>query len=74
VSEKALGLYLRLAYIPAPYALMENTHMLGPGMWMKFGCDGQVQKNSYFVFPHYITPSLRGEEAIEAVDEAVTQP
>ncbi len=35
VSSEALGLYLRLAYIPAPFAMMENTHMLEPGTWME---------------------------------------
>src|SRR5690606_31769952 len=28
VSQDALGMYLRLAYIPAPYALLHDTHML----------------------------------------------
>lgn len=72
VSEEALALYLRLAYIPAPYALKKNTHMLEPGMWMEVSSDGQIQKNRYFEFPHYVAPSLRGEDAMEAVDEAVT--
>jgi len=33
VSREALGLYLRLAYIPAPSALLRETHMLEPGTW-----------------------------------------
>ena len=72
VSEEALGMYLRLAYIPAPYALIKDTHMLEPGMWMEISADGHVKQGRFFIFPHYVTPSLRGEEAIEAVDEAVT--
>ena len=35
VSSAALALYLRLGYIPAPYALLENTHMLEPGSWLE---------------------------------------
>ncbi|MBI5739853.1 MAG: asparagine synthase (glutamine-hydrolyzing) [Nitrospirae bacterium] len=72
VSEKALGLYLRLAYVPAPYALMENTHMLEPGTWMEVTAEGDISRGRFFDLPHYAAPTLRGEEAIEAVDEAVT--
>lgn len=72
VSGDALGLYLRLAYIPAPYALIENTHILEPGMWIEISGDGHIERGRFFIFPHYAEPSLRGEEAIEAVDEAIT--
>src|SRR5262249_21255523 len=35
VSAAALALYLRLGYIPAPYALLDDTHMLEPGNWLE---------------------------------------
>lgn len=72
VSGVALGLYLRLAHIPAPYALLENTHILEPGMWMEISAGGQSKHGRFFLFPQYAEPSLRGEEAIEAVDGAIT--
>ena len=72
VSTDALGLYLRLAFIPAPYAILEYTHMLAPGTWMEFTIDGRKQTGSFFEFPKYREPSLKGLEAIEAVDAAVT--
>ncbi|MGP0591595.1 asparagine synthase (glutamine-hydrolyzing) [Nitrospira sp. T9] len=72
VSPEALGLYLRLAYIPAPYALMRDSHMLEPGSWVKFMADGQVERGRYFKFPQYDTPKLKGQEALEAVDSAIT--
>ena len=72
VSEEALGLYLRLAYIPAPYALLKNSHMLEPGTWVEIHVDGSIKKGTYFTFPYYCTPSLKGEEALDAVDEAVS--
>lgn len=72
ISQEALGLYLRLAYIPAPYALIENTHMLEPGMWLEITVEGHSERGHFFVFPQYVEPSLRGDEAIEAVDEAIT--
>ncbi|MBE7444978.1 MAG: asparagine synthase (glutamine-hydrolyzing) [Planctomycetia bacterium] len=73
VSGVALGLYLRLAHIPAPYALLENTYILEPGMWMEISADGQSKQGRFFIFPQYVEPSLRGEEATEAVDEAITK-
>ncbi len=72
VSEEALGLYLRLGYIPAPWAIKENTHMLEPGMWMEISADGHCKRGHFYMLPQYAEPSLRGEEALEAVDEAIT--
>jgi asparagine synthase (glutamine-hydrolysing) len=73
VSKEALGLYLRLAYIPAPFAMIENTHMLEPGTWMEVTANGQSQQGRFFILSQYAEPSLRGEEALEAVDEAITR-
>jgi asparagine synthase (glutamine-hydrolysing) len=72
VSHEALGLYLRLAYIPAPYALLKETHMLEPGTCMEVNVNGYVDKGSFFTFPCFETPLLKGKEAVEAVDEALT--
>jgi asparagine synthase (glutamine-hydrolysing) len=72
VSHEALGLYLRLAYIPAPYALLNNTYMLDPGAWMEVDAEGRVEKGRFFRFAAYEGPLLRGEEALEAVDGALT--
>lgn len=72
VSEEALGLYLRLAYIPAPWAMKENTHLLEPGMWMQISAEGRYTRGHFYTFPQHVEPSLRGDEALEAVDEAIT--
>jgi asparagine synthase (glutamine-hydrolysing) len=72
ISVDALTLYLRLGYIPAPYALLQNTHMLEPGKWLEITSEGQVRPGRFFEFPVYREPDLRGEEAFEAVDAAVT--
>ena len=72
VSEEALGLYLHLAYIPAPWAIKENTHMLEPGMWIEISARGHCRRGHFYTFPQYTEPSLKGEEALEAVDEAIT--
>jgi asparagine synthase (glutamine-hydrolysing) len=72
ISPQALGLYLRLGYIPAPYALLRNTHMLEPGSWLEITGERRVQHGKFFEFPVYREPDLRGEEAYEAVDAALT--
>jgi asparagine synthase (glutamine-hydrolysing) len=70
-SPPVLSLYLQLAYIPSPYALLERTHMLEPGTWLEFTADGRQQGGKWFSFPEQSEPDLRGEEAFEAVDAAV---
>jgi len=72
ISAAALGLYLRLGYIPAPYALLAGSHMLEPGTWLSISRDNQLRQGRYFAFPPYKEPNLFGEEAQEAVDAAMT--
>ena len=71
-SPEALGLYLRLGYIPAPYALLRDTHVLEPGSWLDITAEGLVQQGKFFEFPVHREPDLHGEEACEAVDAAIT--
>jgi asparagine synthase (glutamine-hydrolysing) len=71
VDPEALGLYLRLGYVPAPYAIMTGTTMLMPGEWLEATAGGDVRRGRYYQFPVYQEPDLRGDEAYEAVDAAV---
>jgi asparagine synthase (glutamine-hydrolysing) len=71
-SPAALALYLRLGYIPAPYGLLEDTHMLEPGRWLEVSREGRVHSARFFEFSVCPEPSLSGGEAFEAVDAAVT--
>jgi asparagine synthase (glutamine-hydrolysing) len=73
VSQDGLALYLRLGYIPAPSAMLTDTHMLEPGAWLELDRKGQVKRGKFFEFPVYEEASLRGGEAYEAVDAAVTR-
>lgn len=73
ISQEAVGLYLRLAYIPAPYALLQDSHMLEPGAWIQFTEAGHVQQGQFFSFPRCEKPHLKGNEAIEAVDGVITE-
>ena len=73
LSHEALGLYLRLGYIPAPYAVLQNTHMLDPGSWLEVSVDGGMKSGKFFEFPVYKQPDLSGEEAYDAVNQAITR-
>jgi asparagine synthase (glutamine-hydrolysing) len=72
VSPMSLALYFRLGFIPSPYALLQNTHMLEAGAWLEISSESSVQRGRFFDFPVYREPDLRGEEACDAVDAAVT--
>ncbi len=72
VWSAALGLYLRLGYVPAPYGILEQTAMLEPGCWLEVTSTGRVTRGQYYGFPVYQEPDLSGDEAYEAVNAAVT--
>lgn len=71
VSTEALAKYFSHYYIPAPLALYQNTYMLEAGTWLQIRQDGSQHKERYYEFINQ-TPTLFGEEAIEAVDSAIT--
>ena len=73
ISREALSLYMRLAYIPAPYALLQDSHMLEPGTWMQITETRDIQQGKYFSLPRCETPYLKGNEAIEAVNAVITE-
>ena len=72
VSEQALALYLHLAFIPAPYAILDNTQMIEPGSWLKFGMRGGETSGRHFDFPKYQSPELTGNHATNAVEHVLT--
>jgi len=72
VAEEALGLYLRLAFVPAPFGILRETYSLEPGCWLEFGANGLVNHGRYTVFPRYAEPTLRGDAANDAVDAAIS--
>lgn len=71
VSGETLHLYLSLGYIPSPYALLEDTHMLEAGTWLQARSDGTIKHGRHFEFPQYVEPTLYGKNADEAVHAAV---
>lgn len=71
VNAGALGLYLRIGYIPAPLALLDGTRALEPGSWISAGADGCLSRGRYFELSRYQAPDLHGPDALEAVDAAI---
>jgi len=72
VNGDALGLYLRLGYMPAPYALLKGSQMLPAGAWLEIDAQGEIHEGRHFEFPVWREPDLRGDAAVEALDEALT--
>jgi len=71
-SPAAATLYLHLAYVPAPFGILENTYMLEPGSWLEVFGDGRTRQGCYYMFPGSPTKRLKGQEAYDAVDAAIT--
>lgn len=71
--DDALSLYLHLGYIPAPFAMLEDTHQLIAGSWLRVNASGERRSGTFWEFPHHQVPDLRGDEAIEATDAAITR-
>ncbi|HVM97183.1 MAG TPA: asparagine synthase-related protein, partial [Candidatus Acidoferrales bacterium] len=70
-SGAALGLYLRLGYVPAPFGLLKRTHQVEAGSWLEIDAAGAIRRGRYFEYPVYREPDLRGDTANQAVDEAL---
>ena len=71
-SADALGLYLRFAFVPAPYGILQNTEMLEPGSWLEVDSSRREERRGrHFTMPRAGVASLTGEAAVDAVDEAV---
>lgn len=73
IDDSALRLYLRYGYVPAPFAMLSQSSMLEPGCWIRFAADGSVKQGTYWSFPYPTKPSLKGDEAFEAVDTVVRE-
>jgi asparagine synthase (glutamine-hydrolysing) len=71
-NDDGAALYLRLGYIPAPYGLLRDTYLLPAGTWLEIDAQRRSRQGRFFEFPHEREPDLRGAEADEAVQAAVT--
>jgi asparagine synthase (glutamine-hydrolysing) len=47
ISQRALGYYLSLNYVPSPYTLVDGIEKLGGGMWLEC-CNGRLRSEPYW--------------------------
>lgn len=79
VDPEALGLYLRLGYLPAPYGLLRGTGQVEPGHWLAVRPGEAPTTGCFRPLPTAPPPGERltgraAEEAVrDAVDEAVAR-
>jgi len=71
LSPAALGLHLRLGYVPAPFALLERAEQVPAGSWLELRADGRERAGRFFDLPVFRPPDLAGAAADEAVEAAV---
>jgi asparagine synthase (glutamine-hydrolysing) len=72
VSQDALALYLRIAFVPAPLAILNGTRMLEPGTWIEIDANGRRSEGRHFEFPRDAAPTLRGADATDALDKSLS--
>jgi asparagine synthase (glutamine-hydrolysing) len=66
-----LGLYLRFGFLPDGFGLHTGLGQVEAGQWQRFDARGEVTSGRFFALPRWRTPTLRGGEAIEALDAAL---
>ena len=71
IDPESLRLYLRFGYVPAPFAMLERSSMLDQGSWIRFSENGASRQEKYWSFPYPLEPTLKSDEAIEAVNAVV---
>lgn len=70
-SSAASTIYLHLGFVPAPYGILEDTHMLEPGSWLQVDSKGNIKSGCYYEIPYKEQPTLFGQNAMEAVNAAI---
>lgn len=70
---QAIGLYMRLSYVPAPYAPFKGTSQLEPGTWRRFDAAGIREEGRYYRIPRRPTVSMAYEDAVGEVREKITR-
>jgi asparagine synthase (glutamine-hydrolysing) len=71
VEPSGLGLYLRFGFVPAPYGLHRHARQVAAGQWLELDAGGNAKQGMFFDLPSRQSPSLRGMDAIEALDAAL---
>ncbi|MBZ8134258.1 asparagine synthase (glutamine-hydrolyzing) [Afifella sp. IM 167] len=60
----AIGLYMRLSYVPAPYAPLRGVTQIEPGAWRRYGSDLKREEGRYYTIPS--APARRASISYES--------
>jgi len=71
VRTDVLHLYLRIHHIPPPYGLLENTHQLGPGHWLRARPGHPLETRAWWTLPRDAEPDLPRDGILEPLAEAL---
>ncbi len=71
VRTDVLHLYLRIHHIPPPYGLLENTHQLEPGHWLRARPGHPLETRAWWTLPRDAEPDLPRDGILEPLAEAL---
>lgn len=74
VNYNVLKLFLHQQYVPAPYALFEETHQVRPGEMVSINQYGELKKERYWEFAKHVPlSSFTRSEAIKAIENNLNE-
>ncbi|MDB4906538.1 MAG: Asparagine synthetase [Gemmatimonadetes bacterium] len=71
ISDEALGLYLALGHVPAPFGIVRGTSQVEPGEWVTIRPGGRVARGRFYSLP--ISGAGADREARAALPDALQQ-
>jgi len=71
VRTDVLQLYLRIHHIPPPYGLLQNTHQLEPGHWLRARPGHPLETRAWWTLPRDAEPDLPPDGILEPLAEAL---
>lgn len=72
-DPKAIGLYFRFSYVPAPFAPLQSMSQLEPGAWMRVGPDLSVRTQRYYTVPRQSDEAKSYPQAVSELRERLTR-
>lgn len=79
IDRDALALYMRFAYVPAPYTIYRNVRKVRPGMIVTIDADGAASERAYWSLHDVVTRAMADrfsgsdEEATDALERIVSE-
>ncbi|MBF0430922.1 MAG: asparagine synthase (glutamine-hydrolyzing) [Fibrobacteria bacterium] len=72
IDYQSLSLYFHLGYVPAPFGLVKDTHMLEPGTFLQLSPTQKTIK-PFYTFPQYAENSRTLSVAQEELEHVISQ-